>query len=121
MVTIRPPKTIVKPTALGPVENTDTKLLIYGLFQKGRVLAQDDVGEYDRSEMLDGGVGCLGQVGSGLNVVQLYGLAQGVEERGDFGSAFRATAVVILAPNEKGGPYREGVVSVTRVTCTRSS
>ena len=31
--------------ALGPVANTDTKLLIYGLFQKGRVLAQD--GELD--------------------------------------------------------------------------
>ena len=41
MVTTRRPKTIVKPTALGPVANTDTKLLIYGLFQKGRVLAQD--------------------------------------------------------------------------------
>ena len=41
MVTTRPPKTIVKPTALGPVANTDTNLLIYGLFQKGRVLAQD--------------------------------------------------------------------------------
>ena len=35
-------QTIVKPTALGPVANTDTELLIYGLFQKGRVLAQDD-------------------------------------------------------------------------------
>ena len=34
-------QTIVQPTALGPVANTDTKLLIYGLFQKGRVLAQD--------------------------------------------------------------------------------
>ena len=34
-------QTIVKPTALGPVANTDTKLLIYGLFQKGRILAQD--------------------------------------------------------------------------------
>ena len=34
-------QTIVKPTALGPVANTDTKLLIYGLFQSGRVLAQD--------------------------------------------------------------------------------
>ena len=34
-------QTIVKPTALGPVANTDTKLLIYSLFQKGRVLAQD--------------------------------------------------------------------------------
>ena len=45
MVTTRPPKTIVKPTALGPVANTDTKLLIYGLFQKGRVLAQDGVWE----------------------------------------------------------------------------
>ncbi len=45
MVTTRPPKTIVKPTALGPVANTDTKLLIYGLFQKGRVLAQDAVGQ----------------------------------------------------------------------------
>ena len=43
MVTTRPPKTIVKLTALGPVANTDTKLLIYGLFQKGRVLAQDGV------------------------------------------------------------------------------
>ena len=43
MVTTRPPKTIVKPTALGPVANTDTKLLIYGLFQRGRVLAQDEV------------------------------------------------------------------------------
>ena len=42
MVTTRPPKTIVKPTALGPVANTDTKLLIYGLFQKDRVLAQDE-------------------------------------------------------------------------------
>ncbi len=41
MVTTRLPKTIVKPMALGPVANTDTKLLIYGLFQKGRVLAQD--------------------------------------------------------------------------------
>ncbi len=41
MVTTRPPKTIVKPTALGPVANTDTKLLIYDLFQKGQVLAQD--------------------------------------------------------------------------------
>ena len=38
-----PPKTIVKPTALSPVANTDTKLLIYGLFQKGRVLAQDGI------------------------------------------------------------------------------
>ena len=36
-------QTIVKPTALGPGANTDTKLLIYGLFQKGRVLAQDEV------------------------------------------------------------------------------
>ena len=43
MVTTRPPKTIVKPTALGPLANTDTKLLIYGLFQKGRVLAQDGI------------------------------------------------------------------------------
>ena len=41
MVTTRPPKTIAKPTALGTVANTDTKLLIYGLFQKVRVLAQD--------------------------------------------------------------------------------
>ena len=41
MVTTRPPRTIVKPTALGQVANTDTKLLIYSLFQKGRVLAQD--------------------------------------------------------------------------------
>ena len=38
MVTTRPPKTIVEPTALGPVANTDTKLLIYRLFQKVRVL-----------------------------------------------------------------------------------
>ena len=44
MVTTRPPKTIVEPTALGTVANTDSKLLIYRLFQKGRVLAQDGVG-----------------------------------------------------------------------------
>ena len=43
MVTTRSPKTIVEPTALGTVANTDTKSLIYGLFQKGRVLAQDGV------------------------------------------------------------------------------
>ena len=36
-------QTIVKPTALGPGANTDTKLLIYGLFQEGRVLAQDEI------------------------------------------------------------------------------
>ena len=29
---------IVKPTALGPVANTDTKLLIYGLFQKATTI-----------------------------------------------------------------------------------
>ena len=45
MVTTRPPKTIVEPTALGPVANTDAKLLIYQLFQKGRVLAQDAIAE----------------------------------------------------------------------------
>ena len=50
MVTTRPPKTIVKPTALGPVANTDTKLLIYGLFQKGRILAQDGV-DLDRGHL----------------------------------------------------------------------
>ena len=33
---------------LGPVANTDAKLLIYGLFQKGRVLAQDAVAEMER-------------------------------------------------------------------------
>ena len=53
MVTTRPPKTIVKPTALGLVANTDTKLLIYGLFQKGRVLAQD---EEDNNVEHSGGV-----------------------------------------------------------------
>ena len=42
-MTTRPPKTIVEPTALGTVANTNTKLLIYRLFQKGRVLAQDGV------------------------------------------------------------------------------
>ncbi len=42
MVMTRPPKTIVEPTALGPVANTDAKLLIYQLFQEGRVLAQGD-------------------------------------------------------------------------------
>ena len=34
-------QTIGKPTALSPGANTDTKLLIDGLFQKGRVLAHD--------------------------------------------------------------------------------
>ena len=40
-------QTIVKPTALGPGTNTDTKLLIYGLFQMGRVLAQDGMLDAD--------------------------------------------------------------------------
>ena len=52
IVTTRPPKTIVKPTALGPVANTDTKLLIYGLFQKGRVLAQDGVRKSKRDAVI---------------------------------------------------------------------
>ena len=52
MVTTRPPKTIVKPTALGPVANTDTKLLIYGLFQKGRVLAQDGNQRRNHADMV---------------------------------------------------------------------
>ena len=43
-------QTIVKPTALGPGANTDTKLLIYGLFQKGRVLAQDGGGTREKNE-----------------------------------------------------------------------
>ena len=55
MVTTRPPKTMVKPTALGPVANTDTKLLIYGLFQKGRVLAQDGIAVLKRKGSLVGG------------------------------------------------------------------
>ena len=33
---------------IGPVANTDTKLLIYGLFRKGRVLAQDGVRSAER-------------------------------------------------------------------------
>ena len=51
MVTTRPPKTIVEPAALGTVANTDTKLLIYGLFQKGRVLAQDGSAPCARTEV----------------------------------------------------------------------
>ena len=33
---------------LGPVANTDTKLLIYGLFQKSRILAQDGVNRQEQ-------------------------------------------------------------------------
>ena len=44
-------KAIVKPTALGPVANTDTTLLIDGLFQKGRVLAQDGVFHEGRHDL----------------------------------------------------------------------
>ena len=46
-------QTIVKPTALGPGANTDTKLLIYGLFQKGQVLAQDGVHWYNTQRLLE--------------------------------------------------------------------
>ena len=46
-------QTIVQPTALGPGANTDTKLLIYGLFQKGRVLAQDGVHWYNTQRLLE--------------------------------------------------------------------
>ena len=44
----------IKPTALGPVANTDTKLLIYGLFQKGRVLAQDGGRAAAEKSLLEG-------------------------------------------------------------------
>ena len=47
MVTTRPPKTIVKPTAVPSIYSSArtelAKLLIYGLFRKIRVLAQDGV------------------------------------------------------------------------------
>ena len=67
MVTTRPPKTIVEPTTLSTVANTDTKLLIYVLFQKGRVLAQD-------------GDGLSGlQIAPGLTLVN--GLAAGAKSR----------------------------------------
>ena len=59
MVTTRPPKTIVEPTALGPVANTDAKLLIYRLFQKGRVLAQDGVRSLSRGSVVPRGGGSL--------------------------------------------------------------
>ena len=45
-------QTIVKPTTLGPGANTDTKLLIYGLFQEGRVLAQDGVAPDGQKRLL---------------------------------------------------------------------
>ena len=38
-------QTIVGPRPSARSQNTDAKLLIYGLFQKGRVLAQDEVDE----------------------------------------------------------------------------
>ena len=39
-------QTIVKATALGAIANTDAKLLIYRLFQEGRVLAQDGISRF---------------------------------------------------------------------------
>ena len=42
----------IRTTALGPVANTDTTLLIYGLFQKGRVLAQDGVAPDGQKRLL---------------------------------------------------------------------
>ena len=48
------------PGAKGPVANTDTKLLIYRLFQKARVLAQDGVQERgNQLAMLDTFFGAL--------------------------------------------------------------
>ena len=48
MVTTRPPKTIVKPTALGPVANTDTKLLIYSAYLQSGPSFGTGLGETDR-------------------------------------------------------------------------
>ena len=48
-----------RPTALGDVANTDTKLLICSLFQKSRVLAQDGV-RY--------GVSCVAKAATWLDV-----------------------------------------------------
>ena len=71
MVTTRPPKTIVKPTALGPVANTDTKLLIYGLFQKGRVLAQDGMSFERHSSLTDFTQRSANEFKSGRSLSQL--------------------------------------------------
>ena len=75
MVTTRPPKTIVKSTALGLVANTDTKFLIYGLFRKGLVLAQDGVTRR-RRRRADGGSALLSSpsVGraAGYQIVQAW-------------------------------------------------
>ena len=78
-------QTIVKPTALGPGANTDTKLLIYGLFQKGRVLAQDgvretpsipDVASPDRRYLQTTAspitIGCRSYIYNGVNNLQAH-------------------------------------------------
>ena len=45
-------QTIVKPQPLARSQHTDAKLLIYQLFQKGRVLAQDGVQPGDNSRQI---------------------------------------------------------------------
>ena len=89
MVTTRPPKMIVKPTALGPVANTDTKLLIYGLFQKGRVLAQD--GDQRTDHLYLRSLGCTSVFAATLAVDSPSQFSVLVES-GDDGSLLRPLA-----------------------------
>ena len=108
MVTTRPPKTIVKPTALGPVANTDTKLLIYGLFQKGRVLAQD--GELRSANREMSRAACEGRRAR-RTICTIRALHLGLAHR-------RTLKLLIYRPFQKGRVLAQDGVSENFSTCT---
>ena len=100
-------QTIVKPTALGPGANTDTKLLIYGLFHKGRVLAQDAV---DAADALfhPHGVPRHVVVDQGATELEIQALGGGVRTQQNIGLAVAKPPFGIVAADPAPGAVGGG-------------
>ena len=93
-----------KAYGLGPVANTDTKLLIYGLFQKGRVLAQDAVRNEHYKILREGSLtdlklDALRHLGihGALDLVEVEERAQAIGESPTSLNLRRVTGAIVIA------------------------